>query len=108
MKDSVMRIGQGFDVHAFAPDRRLVLGGVEVPFEKGLAGHSDADVLIHAVFHCMIALHHSPITFFASYVDEIHMYRVHMRITGPSTISYWADRMHPDTHAKMELYVMYH
>lgn len=43
-----MRIGQGYDVHAFADDRKLILGGVEVPYEKGLAGHSDADVLIHA------------------------------------------------------------
>ena len=43
-----MRIGQGYDVHAFADNRKLILGGVEVPYEKGLAGHSDADVLIHA------------------------------------------------------------
>jgi len=43
-----MRIGQGYDVHAFAENRKLILGGVEVPYEKGLAGHSDADVLIHA------------------------------------------------------------
>lgn len=49
-----MRIGQGFDVHAFAPDRRLMLGGVEVPYEKGLAGHSDADVLIHAVCDALL------------------------------------------------------
>ena len=43
-----MRIGQGYDVHAFAKDRKLILGGVEIPHEFGLAGHSDADVLIHA------------------------------------------------------------
>jgi len=43
-----MRIGQGYDVHAFAENRKLILGGVEIPYEKGLAGHSDADVLIHA------------------------------------------------------------
>jgi len=43
------RIGQGYDVHRLVPDRRLVLGGVEIPFEKGLLGHSDADVLVHAV-----------------------------------------------------------
>jgi len=43
------RIGQGFDVHAFAEGRRLVLGGVEIPHNLGLAGHSDADVLTHAV-----------------------------------------------------------
>ena len=43
------RIGQGFDVHALVPGRRLVLGGVEIPFELGLLGHSDADVLLHTV-----------------------------------------------------------
>ena len=43
-----MRIGQGYDVHAFADNRKLILGGVEIPHDKGLAGHSDADVLIHA------------------------------------------------------------
>lgn len=45
----MMRIGNGFDVHAFAPGRPLVLGGVVIPFDRGLAGHSDADVLLHAV-----------------------------------------------------------
>ena len=44
-----MRIGQGFDVHAFCGGRPLILGGVEIPYEKGLLGHSDADVLTHAV-----------------------------------------------------------
>lgn len=44
-----LRVGIGYDVHAFAEGRRLVLGGVEVPFGVGLAGHSDADVLAHAV-----------------------------------------------------------
>ncbi|NLG87288.1 MAG: 2-C-methyl-D-erythritol 2,4-cyclodiphosphate synthase [Firmicutes bacterium] len=44
-----MRVGIGFDVHAFAAGRPLVIGGVEIPFELGLAGHSDADVLLHAV-----------------------------------------------------------
>jgi len=43
-----MRIGQGYDVHAFAENRKLILGGVDVPHDVGLAGHSDADVLIHA------------------------------------------------------------
>ncbi|MDO4551936.1 MAG: 2-C-methyl-D-erythritol 4-phosphate cytidylyltransferase [Bacillota bacterium] len=43
------RMGTGLDAHAFAPGRKLILGGVEIPFEKGLAGHSDADVLTHAV-----------------------------------------------------------
>jgi 2-C-methyl-D-erythritol 2,4-cyclodiphosphate synthase len=48
------RIGLGYDVHAFAPGRRLVLGGVEVPFERGLAGHSDADVLTHALMDALL------------------------------------------------------
>ena len=44
-----MRIGNGFDVHALAAGRRLVLGGVTIPHDRGLAGHSDADVLLHAI-----------------------------------------------------------
>ncbi|MDP2752234.1 MAG: 2-C-methyl-D-erythritol 2,4-cyclodiphosphate synthase [Rhodocyclaceae bacterium] len=48
------RIGQGFDVHAFAPDRKLILGGVEIPFERGLMGHSDADVLLHAIIDALL------------------------------------------------------
>ena len=44
-----MRIGQGFDVHPLVAGRRLVIGGVDIPFEKGLQGHSDADVLLHAI-----------------------------------------------------------
>jgi 2-C-methyl-D-erythritol 2,4-cyclodiphosphate synthase len=44
-----VRTGLGIDTHRFAPGRRLVLGGVEIPFDRGLAGHSDADVLAHAV-----------------------------------------------------------
>ncbi|MDX1640130.1 MAG: 2-C-methyl-D-erythritol 2,4-cyclodiphosphate synthase [Balneolaceae bacterium] len=42
-------MGQGFDVHPFAEDRKLILGGIEIPFEKGLKGHSDADALLHAI-----------------------------------------------------------
>jgi 2-C-methyl-D-erythritol 2,4-cyclodiphosphate synthase len=49
-----MRVGIGFDVHRLVPDRRLVLGGVEIPFERGLAGHSDADVLVHAVMDALL------------------------------------------------------
>lgn len=49
-----MRIGQGFDVHALVAGRRLVLGGVDIPFEKGLAGHSDADVLLHAITDALL------------------------------------------------------
>lgn len=44
-----MRIGHGYDVHRLVPGRKLILGGVEIPFEKGLDGHSDADVLLHAL-----------------------------------------------------------
>ena len=49
-----MRIGQGFDAHALAAGRKLVIGGVQIPYEKGLAGHSDADVLIHAVCDALL------------------------------------------------------
>jgi 2-C-methyl-D-erythritol 2,4-cyclodiphosphate synthase len=49
-----MRIGQGFDVHALAAGRKLVIGGVEIPFERGLEGHSDADVLLHAICDALI------------------------------------------------------
>lgn len=45
----MLRIGHGYDVHAFAVDRKCIIGGVEIPCEKGLLGHSDADVLLHAV-----------------------------------------------------------
>ncbi|MDX8410381.1 MAG: 2-C-methyl-D-erythritol 2,4-cyclodiphosphate synthase [Mariprofundaceae bacterium] len=48
------RIGQGFDVHAFAAGRRLILGGVHVPHPQGLAGHSDADVLCHAIADALL------------------------------------------------------
>jgi len=49
-----MRIGQGFDTHALVGGRDLVIGGVRIPYEKGLAGHSDADVLIHAVCDALL------------------------------------------------------
>lgn len=49
-----MRIGQGYDVHKLTADRRLILGGVELPYEKGLDGHSDADVLTHAVMDALL------------------------------------------------------
>jgi len=48
------RIGQGFDVHALVAGRRLVVGGVEIPHDKGLAGHSDADVLLHAICDALL------------------------------------------------------
>ncbi|WP_074950851.1 2-C-methyl-D-erythritol 2,4-cyclodiphosphate synthase [Alicyclobacillus macrosporangiidus] len=50
----MMRIGLGFDVHRFAPGRRLVLGGVEIPSDTGLEGHSDADVVLHAVMDALL------------------------------------------------------
>jgi len=49
-----MRIGIGYDVHPLVAGRRLVLGGVEVPFDKGLSGHSDADVLTHAIIDALL------------------------------------------------------
>jgi 2-C-methyl-D-erythritol 2,4-cyclodiphosphate synthase len=49
-----MRIGQGFDVHALVPGRKLVIGGVHIPFDRGLEGHSDADVLLHAITDALL------------------------------------------------------
>ena len=49
-----MRIGHGYDVHRLVEGRRLILGGVEIPFEKGLDGHSDADVLTHAIMDALL------------------------------------------------------
>ena len=49
-----MRIGHGYDVHRLCEDRKLIIGGVEIPFEKGLLGHSDADVLVHALMDAML------------------------------------------------------
>ena len=49
-----MRIGHGYDVHRFAENRKLILGGVEIPYEYGLLGHSDADVLLHAVSDALL------------------------------------------------------
>lgn len=49
-----MRIGMGYDVHRLEENRKLILGGVEIPFEKGLAGHSDADVLLHAIMDALL------------------------------------------------------
>jgi len=49
-----MRIGHGYDVHRLVPGRKLILGGVEIPYELGLDGHSDADVLLHAVMDALL------------------------------------------------------
>ncbi|AJP47945.1 2-C-methyl-D-erythritol 4-phosphate cytidylyltransferase [Rugosibacter aromaticivorans] len=51
---SAFRIGQGFDVHALVAGRKLILGGVEIPYPKGLLGHSDADVLLHAMTDALL------------------------------------------------------
>jgi len=50
----MMRIGQGFDVHALVEGRRLVIGGIDIPHDKGLLGHSDADVLLHAICDALL------------------------------------------------------
>ncbi|MDD4346137.1 MAG: 2-C-methyl-D-erythritol 2,4-cyclodiphosphate synthase [Desulfitobacteriaceae bacterium] len=49
-----IRVGIGYDVHAFVQDRRLILGGVDIPYERGLLGHSDADVLTHAIMDALL------------------------------------------------------
>ncbi len=49
-----MRVGIGYDVHRLAPERKLILGGVEIEYEKGLLGHSDADVLLHAIMDALL------------------------------------------------------
>lgn len=49
-----IRVGHGFDVHAFAENRKLIIGGVDIPYELGLAGHSDADVLLHAICDALL------------------------------------------------------
>ena len=54
MSESKLRIGQGIDFHRLVEGRKLILGGVEIPFEKGLEGHSDADVLAHAICDALL------------------------------------------------------
>lgn len=49
-----MRVGMGYDVHRLVEERKLILGGVEIPYEKGLLGHSDADVLLHAIMDALL------------------------------------------------------
>ena len=58
-----MRVGLGYDVHKLVEDRKLIIGGVEIPYEKGLLGHSDADVLLHAIMDALLGaclLYRSP------------------------------------------------
>ncbi len=54
MNSPIFRVGHGLDVHPFASGRKLILGGVEIPFESGLQGHSDADVLLHAICDALL------------------------------------------------------
>lgn len=54
MKDAILRIGHGYDVHKLVPERKLILGGVEIPHTLGLLGHSDADVLLHAIADALL------------------------------------------------------
>lgn len=54
MKDCNYRVGYGFDIHKFAKGRKLILGGVEIPYELGLQGHSDADVLLHSLCDALL------------------------------------------------------
>ena len=54
MSEPAYRIGQGFDVHALVDGRKLIIGGVDIPYERGLAGHSDADVLLHALCDALL------------------------------------------------------
>jgi 2-C-methyl-D-erythritol 2,4-cyclodiphosphate synthase len=51
---ATIRIGQGFDVHALVPGRKMIIGGVDIPHDKGLLGHSDADVLLHAITDALL------------------------------------------------------
>ena len=53
-KEKLMRVGMGYDVHRLTEGRKLILGGVEIPYEKGLLGHSDADVLLHAIMDALL------------------------------------------------------
>ena len=53
-----MRIGMGYDVHRLAENRKMIIGGVEIPYEKGLLGHSDADVLLHAIMDALLGEQH--------------------------------------------------
>ena len=54
MKEDIMRAGLGYDVHKLVEGRDLILGGVKIPYEKGLLGHSDADVLLHAIMDALL------------------------------------------------------
>ena len=111
------RVGHGFDVHALAEGRRLVLGGVEIDFEKGLVGHSDADVLIHAICDALLGAaglgdigRHFPDTnprykgidsreLLREVVKLIHSYRV---VNIDATVIAQAPKMQPHISAMQE------
>ena len=85
-----MRVGLGYDVHKLVEDRKLIIGGVEIPYEKGLLGHSDADVLLHAIMDALLGAaalgdigKHFPDT------DDAYKYRKQQRLTlsTPLTIA---------------------
>ena len=54
MAEQKFRIGLGYDIHKLVEGRKLIIGGVEIPYEKGLLGHSDADVLVHAIIDALL------------------------------------------------------
>lgn len=68
-----MRIGNGYDVHRLVENRKLILGGVEIPYEKGLLGHSDADVLLHAGWMHFLERRHLEISESIFQIMTLHM-----------------------------------
>ena len=71
-----MRVGMGYDVHKLVEDRKLILGGVEIPYEKGLLGHSDADVLLHAIMDALLG---------AAALGDIGIFRIQMTVIRGQT-----------------------
>ena len=66
-----MRVGQGYDVHRLVENRKLILGGAEIPYERGLLGHSDADVLTHAIMDALLGA--------AGWVTLVAIFRIAIR-----------------------------
>ena len=88
-----MRVGMGYDVHKLTDNRKLILGGVEIPYEKGLLGHSDADVLLHAIMDALLGAaalgdigKHFPDT------DPAYKGISSIRLTGACGSSFWMRR----------------
>ena len=75
-KEKTMRIGHGYDVHRLVEDRKLIMGGVEIPYEKGLLGHSDADVLLHAVMDAVLGAAALGVTREVARIIAEHGYKV--------------------------------